>query len=308
MAQAALDEVGHVAHPLRHDRIADHDGQAAVLGGSHGPELEAVPAEGEGCRPVAVLHIGLDGHRLGAARRLLLLLRSVGHELPPLDDLLHVLLEALARVQGDDGRRCLLGAEAVVVPRGGHGAADQLVVLGQAVGEAGDACDEEEGTLLGLPRVEEVQAGVRAHRPVRVLPAAVDARKGLLMEEDLETELRSLPVHDLHEQHVAVAGHIGRTEDWRHFVLPWRHLVVLHGHRAAHLDHRRLDAVEEQLHVARNGLEVVQVTLLMTGRQLPKERAPCVHEVRPGLVMLGLNHEELLLPAQVAVDGLSVLS
>mmetsp|Transcript_34007 Transcript_34007/g.76328 ORF Transcript_34007/g.76328 Transcript_34007/m.76328 type:complete len:324 (-) Transcript_34007:77-1048(-) len=126
------------------------------------------------------------------------------------------------------------------------------------------------------------------------------------MEKHLKAELGGFPVHHLHEANVAVAGHVRRAEDRRHLVLPGGHLVVLHGHRAAHLDHRRLDAVEEQLHVARNGLEVVQVTLLMTGRQLPKERAPCVHEVRPGLVMLGLNHEELLLPAKVAEHALGV--
>ena len=45
-----------------------------------------------------------------------------------------------------------------------------------------------------------------------------------LMEEHLEPELRGLAVHDLHEAHVAVAGHVGRAEDGGHLVLPRGHL------------------------------------------------------------------------------------
>ena len=36
-------------HAGGHDGVADHDGQAAVLRGTHRAKLEAVAAEGEGC-------------------------------------------------------------------------------------------------------------------------------------------------------------------------------------------------------------------------------------------------------------------
>ena len=62
-----------MGHAGGHDRVADHDGEAAVLRGAHGAELEAVAAEGEGSRAVAILDVCLDVHR-GAASRLLLLL------------------------------------------------------------------------------------------------------------------------------------------------------------------------------------------------------------------------------------------
>ena len=57
-----------------------------------------------------------------------------------------------------------------------------------------------------------------------MLAAAVDAREGLLMEQDLQPELGGLAVHDLHETNVAVTGHIGRAEDGGHLVLPGGHL------------------------------------------------------------------------------------
>jgi len=40
----------------------------------------------------------------------------------------------------------------MVVPGMGHGAADHLVVLSQAIGQAGDGCDIELGTILELER------------------------------------------------------------------------------------------------------------------------------------------------------------
>ena len=80
----------------------------------------------------------------------------------------------------------------------------------------------------------------------------------------------------------------------RHLMLPRRHLVVLHRHGAAHFQHRGLRAIQQLRHGARNGLEIVQVALLVPCGQLAEERPPAVHEVRPGLVMPRVDDEELL--------------
>ena len=56
-----------VRHAGGHHGVADHDGQAAVLRGAHGAELEAVAAEGEGRRAVTVFNVGLDVHGRTAA-------------------------------------------------------------------------------------------------------------------------------------------------------------------------------------------------------------------------------------------------
>ena len=119
-----------------------------------------------------------------------------------------------------------------------------------------------------------------------MLAAAVDAREGLLVEEDLQAELGGLSVHDLHEADVAVTGHVGGAEDRRHLVLSGCHLVVLHGHGAADLQHLGLRDVQKLLHLARDGLEVVQVSLLVPGGELAEERAAGVHQVGPGLEVL----------------------
>ena len=161
MAHAPLDHLGQLAHARSHNGVAHHHRQAAILRAAHGPELKPIAAEGEGRRAVPVLHVRLDVLRGAAARGLLLLLRLVAQQVGAQNDAVHVLLEALSRVEADDGRRSLLGSEAVVVARRGHGAAHQLVILRQAVGEARDARHEELLSLFRLAGVEEVQAGIR---------------------------------------------------------------------------------------------------------------------------------------------------
>mmetsp|Transcript_6710 Transcript_6710/g.21616 ORF Transcript_6710/g.21616 Transcript_6710/m.21616 type:complete len:336 (+) Transcript_6710:522-1529(+) len=192
VARAALDERGELRHARGHDGVDDRNGEGTVLGGADGAELEAVAAEGEGRGAVAVLHTAgsaLRGGGLGVGE---LLLGLVAEQGPAGDDGIHVYLEAGARVERDDGRRRLLRAEAVVVARSRHGATHELVVLLQAVGQASDARDEELTGGVCLARVEEVEARVGAYGPVVVLAGAVDAGKGLLVEEDIQSELLRL--------------------------------------------------------------------------------------------------------------------
>ena len=77
---------------------------------------------------------------------------------------LHELLEALSGVQADDGRWRFLGTQAMVVAGVGHGAADHLVVLRQAIGQAGDGRDVQLGTSLEDNRVKkgEVEVLIKA--------------------------------------------------------------------------------------------------------------------------------------------------
>mmetsp|Transcript_77703 Transcript_77703/g.116855 ORF Transcript_77703/g.116855 Transcript_77703/m.116855 type:complete len:416 (-) Transcript_77703:24-1271(-) len=187
-----------------------------------------------------------------------------------------------------------------------HGATHELVVLLEAVGEAGDARYKELARRVGLARVEEVKPCVSAHGPVVVLAGAVDARKGLLVEEHDQAELGGLRGAHLHEEHVVVRGEGGLAVDGRHLVLRRRDLVVHHGHGNPELQHHCLDVEEQLRHGVGHGREVVEVGLLVARRQRAHERAPAVHEVRPCTVVLRLDDEELLLPAEEGVDGLGV--
>mmetsp|Transcript_149838 Transcript_149838/g.363969 ORF Transcript_149838/g.363969 Transcript_149838/m.363969 type:complete len:211 (+) Transcript_149838:271-903(+) len=188
----------------------------------------------------------------------------------------------------------------------GHCTPHKLVVLAEAVCQASNGGDKDFSRIVCLAGVEEVDSCVRAHRPVGVLAVAVDARKGLLVEEDLQAHLGGLIVADLHEEDVAIDGGAGRAEDGRHLVLAGGHLVVLHGHGAADPEHLGLDLVQELLHPEGHGSKVVQLSLLVAGGQLPNKRAPAVDQVGPLLVHLRGHDEELLLPAEVGVHDLGV--
>mmetsp|Transcript_76062 Transcript_76062/g.167961 ORF Transcript_76062/g.167961 Transcript_76062/m.167961 type:complete len:205 (+) Transcript_76062:982-1596(+) len=196
----------------------------------------------------------------------------------------------------------------MVIACRGHGAAHQLVVLTQAICQAGNARHEELGTLLSLAWVEEVQASVRAHRPIGMLTTAVDSSEWLLVEQNLQAHLCSLAVHDLHKKDVRVTGDVRHTKDWGHLMLPWCHLIVLHCHRATKPQHHRLNSIQKKLDISRNRSKVVEISLLMSGWQLTEQGSACVDQIRPCLVVFGLDHKEFLFPAQVAVDGLHIFA
>mmetsp|Transcript_73915 Transcript_73915/g.209341 ORF Transcript_73915/g.209341 Transcript_73915/m.209341 type:complete len:264 (-) Transcript_73915:396-1187(-) len=215
-------------------------------------------------------------------------------------------LEARTRVEGNDRRRGLLSSKPVIVARVGHGAPHKVVVLLEAVGKACDSSDEELACRVGLPWVEEIKAGVRAHGPVVVLAGAVDSRKGLLVKEHNEANLCGLLGGDLHEEDIVVRGECGLAVDWRHLMLGRCDLVVDDGHGHPEHEHLCLDVEEQLRHAVGHGREVVEVRLLVSGRQCPHQRPAAVDQVRPRFVVLGLDDEELLLPAQEGVDGLGV--
>ena len=78
-----------------------------------------------------------------------------------------------------------------------------------------------------LARLEQVHARVGRDGPVVVLAAAVDAGKGLFVQQADKTVLAGDLLHYLHRQLVVVGGDIGGGEDRRQLVLAGRDLVVL---------------------------------------------------------------------------------
>ena len=144
-----------------------------------------------------------------------------------LDDGVHHGGELVAQEHGDDGRRGLLGPQAVVIARDGHGAPQQLLVLVHAL-EEGRQEQEEPGVLAGGGAgLEEVQPRIGAQGPVVVLAGTVDAGEGLLMEQAHHAVLGGHIFHDLHGQLVVVAGGVGVGVDGGQLVLGRGHLVVL---------------------------------------------------------------------------------
>ena len=122
------------------------------------------------------------------------------------DDGLHHGGELVAQEDGHHGGRGLLGAQAVVVARKGHGGAQEVLILVHPLHKGGQE-QQEAGVLAGgAARLEQVVAGVGSQGPVVVLARAVDAGKGLLMEQAHQAVLPGHLLHHVHGDLVVVAG------------------------------------------------------------------------------------------------------
>mmetsp|Transcript_56774 Transcript_56774/g.135462 ORF Transcript_56774/g.135462 Transcript_56774/m.135462 type:complete len:357 (-) Transcript_56774:719-1789(-) len=163
VALAFLHHLRQLPHARGHDGVADHDGQAAVLRGANRTELEAVAAEWERCCSIPVLHIGLDVHCLRASCLLVLLLSFVAQQVCTTDDGIDKLFEALAWIERDNCRRRFLGSEPVVVACSCYAAAHKLIVLRQAICQAGNARNIKLLAFLRLSRIEKVKASISSH-------------------------------------------------------------------------------------------------------------------------------------------------
>mmetsp|Transcript_55194 Transcript_55194/g.114335 ORF Transcript_55194/g.114335 Transcript_55194/m.114335 type:complete len:356 (-) Transcript_55194:1132-2199(-) len=163
VAHATFDETGQAGHSGRHDGVANHDGQTAVLRGANCPKLEAVATEWERCCSIPVLHIGLDVHCLRASGLLVLLLSFVAQQVCATDDGIDELFEALTWIERDNGWRRFLGPKSVVVACSCYAAAHKLVVLGQAICQAGDASNKELSSFLRLSGIEKVKTSISSH-------------------------------------------------------------------------------------------------------------------------------------------------
>ncbi len=151
--------------------------------------------------------------------------------------------------------------------------------------------------LRRVARLEQVQAGVGAHRPVVVLARPVHARERLLVQQAHEAIAARGVLQDLHRQHLMVGADVRVLEDRRDLVLVGRDLVVARLDRHAEL--RQLDLALE--HVRQDALgdraEVVVVELVALRRLGAEQRAPGRQQVGALEVVLLVDQEVLLLAA-----------
>ena len=132
---------------------------------------------------------------------------------------------------GDDGRGRFLRAETVVVRRRDGDAACAAAPDNhpRAWMNARTGTAETVRSRLGVsPGAKQVLAGVGGQRPVVVLAGAVDAGKGLFMQQADQAVARGHLLHDLHRQLVLVGGDVaGRDRPARSSCCAGRDLVVL---------------------------------------------------------------------------------
>ena len=217
------------------------------------------------------------------------------------------LLELGAQEDRDDRRRRLVGSEAVVLPGARDRRAQQRLVLVDGLDDR--RAEEQELQVLrrGVAGVEQVQAGVGAHRPVVVLARAVDAGERLLVQQADQPVAAGGVLHDLHRQHLVVGADVGVLEDRRDLELVGRDLVVACLDRDSELCQLLLDLEHVGEHPLGDRAEVVVVQLVALGGLGAEQRAPGRHQVGAFEEVLLVDQEVLLLAAGRREDPRGVL-
>jgi len=140
-----------------------------------------------------------------------------------------------------------------------------------------------------------------------VLAGAVDAGKGLLVQQTFEPVTPRLLLENLHGQLVVVDREICLFKNRRELVLAGRDLVVFGLCADAelpefhvHIAHKRGDALPEYA-------EVVVVELLALCGHTAEERAAGVNQILPLQILFAVNEEILLLGADRGLDPFRVV-
>ena len=137
-----------------------------------------------------------------------------------------------------------------------------------------------------------------------MLAAAVDAGKGLLVEQAHQTVAVGDLFQQLHGQLVFVAGGVGVGVDGRDLMLGGSHLVVLRLCQHAQLPQLLVQLPHEGRHAGLDGTVVVVVQLLPLGGAGTEQRAPAELQILPKLVHLLVDQEILLLGTDLRNDVL----
>ena len=284
---------------LGHDRVEHGHRNGAVGRTAHGTELELVAGEGKRRGPVAVGVVEQhfrDAADLELHGRLLVRAHLAGG---------HVLLDGVEQLGqlgpdegADDGRRCLIGSETVIVSGAGNGGAQDV---GMTVDGRDRVHEEGQEAQIGLrvgARLEQVDPGVGSEGPVVVLSGPVEPGERLLMHQHAEVVALGHRLEQLHQEQVVVIGQVGLLEHRSHLELVWRHLVVAGGDRDAQFVGLAFEVLHEGHHAGRNAAEVVVIQLLPLGRGRAKQGASALAQVRTGIVEGLVDQEVLLLPAE----------
>ena len=185
----------------------------------------------------------------------------------------------------------------------GHGGAQHGAVLVQGA-DGGGAEDQELGVVVrGVARiVQAAQLGV-ADGIVQVLARAVDAGKGLLVQQADHAVAFGHAAHGGHDHLVVVRGQVALLIDGGDFELARGHLVVAGFDRHAQLEQLALNLHHEGKHAAGNHAEVLVLELLALGGLGTEEGAAGDEQVRAGEHEVAVDEEVFLLRTGERSDG-----
>ena len=304
IALTVFQAIGKLAQGFRH-RAVDHGVRSGdrVVGAYHA-ELELVAGKGEGRGAVAVGGVAVEArqHIRAEAQTLFLgpLVRAVR-----LDGIQHR-GQLVPEEHRHDGRRRLVGTEAVVVSGRGRAHPQQPLIFVHGLDDRHQKDQKLRILIGGFPGTQQVYALVRRDGPVVVLAAAVDAGKGLFMQQADQTVLPGDLLHDLHGQLVVVRGDVRRGKNRRKLVLAGSDLVVLGLGIDAELPELLVQLFHEGLDAGLDRAEIMVVQLLALGRGSTEERAAGINQVPALQIHVAVNEEILLLGSGVRHHPLDI--
>ena len=192
----------------------------------------------------------------------------------------------------------------MVIAGVGHAAAQHLLILVHTLDERRQE-QQELGVLAGgAAGLQQVLAGVGLQRPVVVLAGAIDAGKGLLVEQAHQPVAGGNLLQQLHGQLVLVAGGVGVGVDGRDLMLGGRHLIVLRLGQHTQLPQLLVQLLHERGDPRLDGAVVVVVQLLPLGGPGAEQRPAAELQVLPEVIHLPVDEEILLLRAYLRDDML----
>ena len=269
-------------------------------------ELELVAGEGERRGTVAVGGVLRDS-RQNCSAQIHLGLVNVGVVLAGLDGIQNS-LQLIADEHGDDRRRRLVRAQAVIVAGRSDGNAEQILIFVNRLDNGGQKQDELAVFARVLARLEQVLACIGGNRPVVVLAGAVYAFKRLLMQQAGEAMLLRDGTHDLHGQLVVVGRDVGGGEHRRHLVLARCNLVVLGLGENAQLPQLLVELLHESSNARTECAEVVIIHFLTLRRHCTEQGAAGKDQVLALCVVLAVDQEIFLLRAYSGGYTLNILA
>ena len=169
-----------------------------------------------------------------------------------------------------------------------------------------DEGDEAQVVERRLAWAVKQYAGIGGEAPVAVLAAAVNARKGLFVEEQTEAVLACHFLHQAHDEHVVIDSKVRLFVDRCKLELIGSHLVVARFAGNAKLQGFHFQILHKGGDTHRDGAKVVVVHLLVLRTIVTEERAPCHKQIGACCIESFIDKEVFLLPAEIADDLLDV--
>ena len=196
-----------------------------ILRRANHSELKLVAGKRKGRGPVSVGRVLSErGHGGNTERHILCRLLGVDRAVY---DGIDNSLKLVAKEDRDNCRGRLVTAETAVVSCGCRRNSEKVLIVVDRLDNCGKGKQEKLVFHRLLAGLQEVDAGIRAERPVVMLTRAVDALKGLLCKQARHTVLGRKPLHKLHSKQVLVDRDICGRENGGKLVLCGSRLVML---------------------------------------------------------------------------------